>query len=140
MERNPDHPSEHESPEDEGIPETMGPPPGKEDTGDPQEGLLLPGDEPRATEDTGTTAEEHREGKPLDERLEEEEAEPEPGQRREAGRLVEDDVGLEDREKEEVREEAEEDREGRSAEESAVRVEEEPEGLVDGPDRYTEDG
>lgn len=140
MEREPDRPSDYESPEDEGIPEGAGPVPGKEDTGDPQEGMLLPRDEPTAVEDTGTTAAEQREGQPLDERLEEEEPDREPGGRPEAGRLVEDDAGLGDEEKDEVADEAEEDNQGRSAEESAVRVEEEPGGLTGGPDEYTDEG
>jgi hypothetical protein len=139
MDRKPDPPPDDESPEDEGIPDTGGPPPGKRDTGDSQEGLVLPRDEPRALEDTGITAAEQREGQPLEERLAEEEPERRPDERRDAGRLVEDDAGLVDEERDVVVEEAEEDKEGRSAEERAVRVEEEPGGLTGGPDRYTEE-
>ena len=136
MDREPERQPDNESPEEEGIPDTGGPAPGKRETGDPQEGLVLPRDEPTAVEDTGTTAAEQREGQPLDERLAEEEPEGEPDDRRDAGRLVEDDAGLVDQEEDEVAEEAEGDTEGRSAEERAVRVEEDPEGLTGGPDRY----
>jgi hypothetical protein len=137
VDREPRRRPDHESPEEEGIPDTAGPAPGKPETGDPQEGLVPPRDEPTAVEDTGTTAEEQREGEPLDERLAEEQPEREPDDRRDAGGLIEDDAGLVDREKDEVAVEAERDTEGRSAEERAVRVEEEPEGLTGGPDRYT---
>lgn len=135
-----DRAPEHESPEDEGIPDIGRPHPSKRGTGDPQEGLVVPGEEPRAAEDTGVTAEEQREGAPLDERLGEEQADRESGERPDADRLVDESAsGLEDREKEEVADEAEGDRDGRTAEEAAVRVEDEPGGLTAGPDRYVEE-
>jgi hypothetical protein len=126
------------SPEDEGIPDHGGPARGKQETGDPQEGLLPPGDEPRAAEDFGTTAEEQLEGESLDDKLAEEVPERSPDTRSELGRLVEPGSGLADEEKDEVAEEAEDDRTGESAEEAAMRDEEEPGGLTGGPDRYVE--
>ena len=129
--------SEHESPEDEGIPDIGRPHPAKRGTGDPQEGLILPGDSARAAEDAGVTAEEQREGAPLEERLSQEEAESEWGPRHDAGRLVDDGQML-DEEKDLVGEEGEDELDGRSAEEAAVRIEDDPEGLADGPDRYVE--
>jgi hypothetical protein len=136
MDQEPDRETEYESPEEEGIPDTGGPPDAKRDTGDPQEGLVLPRDEPTAVEDDGTTAAEQREGQPIDERLAEEEPDKPGTRRRDSGRLVQEDPGLVDEEKEEVAEEAEDDTEGRSAEESAVHIEEEPGGLTGGPDHY----
>ena len=129
---------EHESPEDEGIPDIGRPHPAKRETGDPQEGLILPRDEARAAEDTGVTAEEQREGASLDERLTEERPDREPGQRDEAGRLIDDGAVL-DEEKDLVADAAEEELEGRSAEEEAVRIEDRPGGLTDGLDSYLED-
>ena len=125
--------------EDEGIPDHGGPAPGKEATGDQQEGLLPPGDEFRAAEGFGTTAEEQREGEPLEERLEDETPDRvarEPGH---MGRLVEPGTGVIDQEEEEVADEAEDDRGGLTAEEAAMRDEDEPGGLTDGPDRYVEE-
>lgn len=127
------------SPEDEGIPDHGGPAPGKQATGDQQEGLLPPGDEPRAVEAFGTTADEQREGEPLEERLEDEVPDRNPEEPHHMGRLVEPGSGLTDREKDEVAEEAENDRAGLSAEEEAMREEEEPSGLTDGPDQYVEE-
>jgi hypothetical protein len=125
------------TPEDEGIPDHGGPAPGKRETGDAQEGLLPPADEPRAAEGFGTTAEEQREGEPLEEKLSEE-APDRPSQNRPPlGRLVEPGSGVTDEEKDEISEEAEDDRTGLSAEEAAVRDEEEP-GLTGGPDQYVE--
>jgi hypothetical protein len=139
MERNRGTEAEHESLEDEGIPDIGVPHPAKRSTGDPQEGLIAPRDQARAAEDTGVTAEEQREGASLDERIAEEEPDEEPGRRHEAGRLVED-GGLIDEEKDLVADAAEDEVEGRSAEETAVRIEEEaPDGLTDGPDSYLED-
>lgn len=136
-----ERPAEEEtgSPEDEGIPDHGGPAPGKQETGDQQEGLLPPADEPRAAEGFGTTAGEQRERESLDERLAEEAPDREPETDRGLGRLVEPGSGLGDEEKDEVAEEAENDRAGLSAEESAMRDEEEPEGLAGGPDRYVEE-
>jgi hypothetical protein len=128
-----------EMPEDEGIPELDQALPQKEETGDAQEGLLLPRDEPRAVEENGTTAEEQREGESLDERLaREEEEEDGPGSRESAGTLAEEGSGLTDDEKDEVGEQAEA-AEGRSAEEEALRVEPEAPGGTDRPDSYVEE-
>lgn len=43
--------------------------PGKRITGDPQDDMAVPGDTPLAVDEFGTTAEEEREGEPLDLRL-----------------------------------------------------------------------
>jgi len=51
------------------IPDHEGPLPGKVITGDEQEGLIEPGDRPRAADRFGTTVDEQRAGAPLDERL-----------------------------------------------------------------------
>jgi hypothetical protein len=127
------------SPEDEGIPDHGGPAPGKQATGDQQEGLLPPGDEPRAAEGFGTTAEEQREGESLDERLNDETPDRNAEEPQHIGRLVEPGSGLTDQEKDEIAEEAEDDRAGLSAEEEAMRDEEEPGGLTGGPDQYVEE-
>lgn len=129
---------EHVAPEDEGIPDDGRPHPKKIPTGDPQEGHMLPGDRPRG-DDWGNTADEQRQGEPLDRRLGRDRPDREWTAREDAGRLREDGSGLTDHEKDEVATEEPEDLEGRSAEEAAVRVEDEPEGLADGPDRYVED-
>jgi hypothetical protein len=63
-----------ERPEDQGIPDLDPALPAKEATGDAQEGQVLPGDEPRAAEEHGTTAEEQRRGEDLGDRLDREEA------------------------------------------------------------------
>jgi hypothetical protein len=127
-------------PEDEGLPQLDPALPSKEATGDAQEGLVLPRDEPRAADDHGTTAEEQREGEDLGDRLDREEPEGEGADRRQAGRLIEEHEGLDDHEKDEVAEEAREDTEGLSAEEAAVRVEEDLRGGSDRPDdRYVEE-
>jgi|SRR5919108_3680977 hypothetical protein len=139
MEREPSGDQAEVTPEDEGIPEHGGPAPGKRETGDSQEGLLTPGDEPRAADRFGTTAEEQREGETLDEKLAEERPDRRPQRSTSMGRLVEPGSGVTDREKEEVAEEAEEDRSGLSPEETAMREEEEPKGLTDGPDQYVQD-
>jgi hypothetical protein len=125
--------------EDEGIPDHGGPAPGKQGTGDQQEGLLPPGDEPRAVESFGTTADEQREGEPLEERLEDEVPDGNPAEPPHMGRLVEPGSGITDREKNEVAEEAKNDRAGLTAEEEAMQEEEEPGGLTDGPDQYVEE-
>ncbi len=59
--------------DEEGIPDLVGPLPGKAATGDPQEGQAPPGNRPRASVDFGTTANEQREGEGLDGRLAREE-------------------------------------------------------------------
>jgi hypothetical protein len=58
--------------DDEGMPDLDPPAPGKEETGDPQEGLPPPGDRPRASVDWGVTADEQREGEPIGVRVERE--------------------------------------------------------------------
>ncbi|HEX2025647.1 MAG TPA: DUF5709 domain-containing protein [Actinomycetota bacterium] len=128
---------EDRSPEDEGIPDIGRPHPLQRETGD--EGLLLPGDEPVAVDDPGTTAAEQREGESLEERLEEEAPDVEPGRRRPPGRLREEGWGLTDQEKDQIADEAEDDTDGATAEESAMRVEDDPGGLTDGSDSYVED-
>jgi hypothetical protein len=55
--------------DDEGMPDLDPPAPGKEETGDPQEGLPPPGDRPRASVDWGVTAEEQLEGEPISVRV-----------------------------------------------------------------------
>ena len=129
-----------ERPEDQGIPDLDPALPAKEATGDAQEGVVLPGDEPRAADEHGTTAEEHRRGEDLDDRLDREEPDSdEPGRRR-PGRLIEDGEGLTDDEKDEVAEEAPDDTQGLSAEEAAVRVDEDARGGTDrSRDRYVEE-
>jgi hypothetical protein len=130
-----------EMPEDEGIPDLDQALPQKEITGDPQEGLVVPRDEPRAVEEHGTTAEEQREGESLDERLAREEEEKDQGgprPRERAGTLAEDGSGLTDTEQDEVGEQAEA-AEGRTAEEEALRVEPEAPGGTDRPDSYVEE-
>lgn len=86
--------------EDAGIPDLQDGTPEQQEAEDPQE-LPLPGDAPNASVDWGTTAEEQREGEPLDLRLSREEPDPvldeiNGGRRRastpegEVGRLVND--------------------------------------------------
>jgi hypothetical protein len=55
--------------DDEGIPDLQGPLPEKEETGDPQEGLMPPQDHPVAATDWGITGDEQRAGEPLDRRV-----------------------------------------------------------------------
>jgi hypothetical protein len=130
--------AETEGPEDEGIPDLDPALPAKERTGDAQEGQVLPRDHSRATERTGVTGAEQREGASLDERLAEEEDE-QARSREQAGRLVEEGTGLTDQEKDEVADEAEEDQQGLSAEEAAVRVEDDAPGGVDRSDSYVQE-
>lgn len=59
--------------DDDGIPDLEGPLAEKERTGDPQEGLMAPGDHPH-TSDWGITGEEERAGEPLDVRVRHERA------------------------------------------------------------------
>lgn len=61
--------------EDEGIPDHSGALPGKVITGDAQEDYAVPGDEPVAADEFGTTAAEMREGEPLEDRLRREQPE-----------------------------------------------------------------
>lgn len=127
---------EHESTEDEGIPDPGRPLPKKVKTGDPQEGIMVPRDQPRASDDWGTTAAEQREEEPLGDRLDEEVPDLEPGERRSPRRLL--DEGPVDTEAELVGEAAEDPDEGLSAEEAAMRVDESPGGLTDHADDYVE--
>jgi hypothetical protein len=55
--------------EEEGVPDLEGPLVEKEITGDPQEGVAPPNYRPKASTDWGTTAEEQRQGEPLDLRI-----------------------------------------------------------------------
>lgn len=120
--------------EDEGIPDLQEGTPGQQRAEDPQE-MPLPGDEPVAVEDYGTTGEEAAVQEPLDDRLprerpdpaaegdpvaaayEAEQSEPEP----DAPRLVADDEGVRpDREKDQSAYDAGPDAGGLTAEEDAV--------------------
>ncbi|XVQ09155.1 DUF5709 domain-containing protein [Spirillospora sp. CA-255316] len=118
----------HTSPEDEGIPDLQDGTPEQYWAEDPQE-AALPGDEPVAVDDFGTTAEEMREGEPLDERLRREEPErpaPEAEPASPAGRIVEEDEGAHpDTEPDAVARDAGGDGGGYTAEERAMRIEEE---------------
>ncbi|PRX97320.1 DUF5709 domain-containing protein [Allonocardiopsis opalescens] len=126
--------------EDEGIPDLQDGTPQQQWASDPEE-APLPGDEPQAVEDYGTTAEEEREGEPLDGRLSREEpdvnadldleegADPE-GSTRDSyleegpvGRMVASDEGSRpDREKDSVARDVGEDTGGATAEEDAMRT------------------
>ena|SRR5437868_4760172 len=55
--------------EEEGLPAMQEALPEKEITGDAQDGVAIPADEPQAVEDYGTTAAEEAAGEPLDGRL-----------------------------------------------------------------------
>ncbi|MFC9978107.1 DUF5709 domain-containing protein [Spirillospora sp. NPDC127200] len=114
--------------EDEGIPDLQDGTPQQQWAEDPQE-MPVPGDEPVALDDFGTTAEEVREGEGLDGRLAREEPErPLPGNEpaRPAGRLVEEDEGVRtDTEKDAVARDVGGDGGGYSAEERAMRIEDE---------------
>ena len=63
--------------EDEGIPDLQAGTPEQQWAVDPEE-MPVPGDEPAAVDDFGTTADEQREGEPLDGRLDREEPEQQP--------------------------------------------------------------
>jgi len=115
--------------EAEGIPDHVGALPSKDATGDGQEGIFPPGDEPIAATDFGTTAEEMREGESLDGRLARELPEvtldtPLPTEEGAPGRLVEDDAvdGL-DVQQDVVAHDVGTDRGGFSAEEAAMHIE-----------------
>lgn len=124
--------------EDEGIPDLQDGTPQQQWAEDPQE-LPLPGEEPAATEEYGTTADEQLEGESLDGKLARERPEPEPEAddpdaaypawstpADPAGRLVEEDEGAHpDLEKDSVAYDAGQDGGGFTAEEDAVRVERE---------------
>jgi hypothetical protein len=115
--------------EEQGIPDLQDGYPEQQWAEDPQQ-APVPGDEPVAVEDFGTTAEEAREGESLEGRLSREE--PDVGARgatevpRGAGRLVQQDEGVrDDTESEEVAEDVGPDSGGFTAEEAAIRVERE---------------
>jgi hypothetical protein len=113
--------------EDQGIPDLQDGFPEQEWAEDPQR-APVPGDEPMAVDDYGTTAEERREGESLDGRLRREE--PETGTPETdpalAGRLVQPDEGVrDDTESEETATDVGPDTGGFTAEESAVHVEDE---------------
>jgi hypothetical protein len=126
-----------ESPlEDEGIPDMQDGTPQQQWAGDPQQ-QPVPGDEPLAADDYGTTAEEQHEAEPLDGRLAREEAEPAPedvagtetGADARPIRLVEPDQGAApDTEKDMIGDDPGPDAGGYSPEERAVRIEPEDEG------------
>lgn len=113
--------------EDEGIPDLQDGYPEQEWAEDPQQ-APVPGDEPMAVDDYGTTAEEQREGEPLDGRLRREQ--PDTGRPETdptlAGRLVQQDEGVrEDTESQETATDVGADTGGFTAEESAMHVEDE---------------
>lgn len=115
--------------EEQGIPDLQDGYPEQEWAEDPQQ-APVPGDEPAAVDDFGTTAAEQRAGEPLEDRLRREEPDQIPGERgeepRRSGRLVQDDEGVrDDTESEEIATDVGADAGGFSAEESAVRVENE---------------
>ncbi|MGE5765239.1 MAG: DUF5709 domain-containing protein, partial [Mycobacterium leprae] len=99
--------------------------------GDTQDDMPVPGDEPMAVDDFGTTAAEQREGEPLDLRLSREEPDvigdvlgDEPDDERAAGRIVETDEGAgPDLEPDAVGFDVGTDSGGMSAEEQALHVE-----------------
>src|SRR5687768_2949966 len=111
------HPANEYDPDAEGIPDLEAPPPRQGPTGDLQDALILPADEPGGGT-PGATVEEHRQGEPLRARLAREEPdvldqvadavdEPiddETAERHAARRLVgtDTDVGAPDDEKDEV--------------------------------------
>ena len=117
--------------DEEGVPDLDGPLPGKVATGDPQEGQAPPNDRPRASVDWGTTAEEEREGEPLDVRIQRERPDVdrlEPGAPGEPVQLVDPDEGDGlDEEAELVADDVPADG-ALSPEERAMHGEEEPEG------------
>jgi hypothetical protein len=130
-------PGEEPQPEDEGIPDHEGPLPSKVRTGDQQDGMIPPGDQPRGADEFGTTAAEQLRGETLTERLAEEEPNrPLPGtERDDPGQLTERGDAETDDEAELVASEFE-DTAGESAEEDAVRAVPEGEvpGAYDAPD------
>jgi hypothetical protein len=132
-----ERPGEEPQLEDEGIPDHEGPLPSKVRTGDQQDGIIPPGDHPRAADEFGTTAAEQLRGETLAERLEEEEPDgPLPQtERDDPGQLTERGDTETDDEAELVASEFG-DTPGESAEEDAVRAVPEGEvpGAYDAPD------
>ena len=132
--------------EDEGIPDLQEGTPGQQWARDPQE-LPLPGDDPTAVDDFGTTIDEQIRGESLDDRLAREEPEPveDPLRPRAVdepvdggyvegedavGRLVEPDEGAHpDTEKDSIARDVGPDWGGRSAEEQAMHLEPEDRGI-----------
>lgn len=108
----------------EGIPDHLGPLPSKDATGDGQEGLVPPRDQPIAADDFGTTAAEQHAGESHPGRLarelpDETAQSPYPDLTAAAGRIVEDDEGARtDTEKDAVAHDVGVDHGGFSAEES----------------------
>jgi hypothetical protein len=128
--------------EDEGLPATDNALPGKQVTGDPQDDIPVPADDPVAVDDYGTTAAEQQAGEPLELRVSREEpdvlaavdaapddeltsADPFPADREErVGRLVDTDAGSrEDDEPSLVADDVDTDAGGFSAEERAMHLE-----------------
>jgi len=128
--------------EDEGLASPDPELAGKRITGDPQDDMPVPGDNPVAVDDFGTTALEQQEGEPLDLRLAREEPDlletasakpdmsadsdnPYPADREErVGRIVETDEGArEDTEPDAVAMDVGTDSGGFTAEERAMRIE-----------------
>jgi hypothetical protein len=120
--------------EDEGIPDLQDGTPQQQWASDPQE-QPVPGDEPMAVDDYGTTADEQYEPEALDDRLAREEPAEEPPPPNVPGegaagpvRLVEPDQGAApDTEKDMIAEDVGPDGGGYSPEERALRIEDEPE-------------
>ena len=72
--RRTDHLRAEMGPENEGIPDTIeGDPPQKQSIGEPEEGIILPGDRPKGSTQWGTTAVEQAHGEPHTQRLAREE-------------------------------------------------------------------
>ena len=112
--------------EAEGIPPIDENPPGIDGDND-IEGMIPPGDTPRAALDYGTTAREEQLDEPLRDRVRRELPDREPGRRDEVGRLVQPDGGMVDMDREatEVAIESE-DGDALSAEEAAMHITDSP--------------
>jgi hypothetical protein len=118
--------------DDEGVPDLEAPLPEKEATGDPQEGLPPPNEQPRASTDWGTTRREQRMPEPIGVRVARKEPDFEEQMATSDEQQVtvghpDDDAsasGGADAEKDLVAREA--DADGLEPEEQALRVEEEP--------------
>jgi hypothetical protein len=109
--------------DDEGVPDLEGPLPGKERTGDPQEGVAPPGYRPGASTDWGTVPSEERAGEPLDRRLQRERPDVPSGEDPLTGHVLVGDDLYADEEKDLVAAAFATDADvGRSAEEAAIHV------------------
>ncbi|SEG84068.1 hypothetical protein SAMN04489712_116137 [Thermomonospora echinospora] len=123
--RNRPEPDPHSRFEDEGIPDLQEGTPEQQRAVDPSE-MPLPGDQPVAVDEWGTTAEEQAEGEPMDLKLSREQ--PDFGERpvdtsQAAGRIVEEDEGVRpDTEKDSVARDVGPDFGGYTAEEQAMRI------------------